>query len=103
MVLLIDTDGDMTNGFHGFDLIVNKTFSGKTCDLRNAEGKVLGQVKCEAAGSEFYVAVPRKNPGPSSDFTLRFKWSDNMQDASDAMDFIANGDAAPNGRFAYVY
>ena len=103
MVLLIDTDGDMTNGFHGYDLIVNRTFEGKKCDLRDGSGKVLGKVKCEAAGNRFFVTVPRKIPGKNNDFSLRFKWSDNMQDKSDAMDFISNGDAAPNGRFAYVY
>ena len=33
--------------------------------------------------------------------TLRFKWSDNMQNENDPIDWIINGDAAPNGRAMY--
>ena len=33
--------------------------------------------------------------------TLRFKWSDNMQNENDTIDWIINGDAAPNGRAMY--
>ena len=32
---------------------------------------------------------------------LRFKWSDNMQNENNPIDWIINGDAAPNGRALY--
>ena len=32
---------------------------------------------------------------------LRFKWSDNMQDENDPMDWLLHGDTAPNGRALY--
>ena len=35
-------------------------------------------------------------------FTFEFKWSDNMQ-TKVPMDWYINGDAAPGGRFNYVY
>jgi hypothetical protein len=34
---------------------------------------------------------------------LEFKWADNMQHPGQIEDFALNGDAAPNGRFNYVY
>ena len=38
----------------------------------------------------------------SEDFSIEFKWSDNMQDR-DVMDFYVNGDCAPMGRLNYTY
>ena len=40
---------------------------------------------------------------PGSDVRLAFKWADNLQQGGDPLEFIVNGDAAPNGRFNYVY
>ena len=34
---------------------------------------------------------------------FEFKWSDNMQDEGNIMDFYENGDVAPGERFNYVY
>jgi hypothetical protein len=31
------------------------------------------------------------------------KWADNLQHEGDVMDFYQSGDAAPSGRFNYVY
>jgi hypothetical protein len=40
----------------------------------------------------------------TGDKTFDFKWIDNIPKSSDdVMDFIGNGDAAPNGRFNYRY
>jgi len=36
-------------------------------------------------------------------FVINFKWSDNMQNEGDIMDFYVNGDVAPGGRFKYQY
>ena len=40
---------------------------------------------------------------PDQPLDFEFKWSDNMQDEGNIMDFYVNGDAAPGGRFNYVY
>ncbi len=34
---------------------------------------------------------------------FQFKWSDNMQDEGNIMDFYVNGDTMPGGRFNYQY
>jgi hypothetical protein len=34
---------------------------------------------------------------------FEFKWTDNIQQAGDIMDFYISGDAAPAGRFNFVY
>lgn len=36
-------------------------------------------------------------------FTINFKWSDNMQNEGDIMEFYINGDVAPAGRFKFRY
>ena len=36
-------------------------------------------------------------------FELEFKWVDNSQQDGDIYDFYLNGDAAPLGRFNYLY
>jgi hypothetical protein len=50
------------------------------------------------------VRIPRKElkvSGKKLDF--EFKWVDNMQDEGNIMDFYVSGDAAPGGRFNYVF
>jgi hypothetical protein len=39
----------------------------------------------------------------SGQIGMEFKWSDNMQEDGDIMDFYLHGDVAPAGRFNYVY
>ncbi|MBM7568921.1 hypothetical protein [Paenibacillus sacheonensis] len=111
MRLLIDADGNPKNGWNGFDYIVNRTgTTATTAALEQSTGgwswTPAGTVSYKASGSELHLAIPRSALGLSSlttPITLRFKWSDNMQTDGDAMDFYVNGDAAPDGRLAYVY
>jgi hypothetical protein len=39
----------------------------------------------------------------SGQIGMEFKWSDNMQQDGDIMDFYLHGDVAPAGRYNYVY
>lgn len=39
----------------------------------------------------------------NKEVNIEFKWSDNMQEDGNIMDFWLSGDAAPCGRFNYVY
>jgi hypothetical protein len=34
---------------------------------------------------------------------FEFKWSDNMQEEGNGMDFYVNGDAAPGGKSNFIY
>jgi len=61
-------------------------------------------VKLIVAGNELHLAVPRVHLGlGGGKLTSDFKWTDNIPDSGDILDFITNGDAAPNGRFNYRY
>ena len=56
-------------------------------------------------GEILVVKVKRSLLGASDDKLLNFefKWSDNMQEEGNVMDFYVNGDVAPLGRFNYHY
>ncbi|HVK06734.1 MAG TPA: hypothetical protein VM490_24930 [Armatimonadaceae bacterium] len=65
-----------------------------------------GGVRRALRGSEVEVAVPRAALGfkPGAPIALAFQWRDHVGDAdADPLNLYRNGDAAPNGRFRYVY
>ena len=51
------------------------------------------------------IAIRRTDLGLSATepLHLQFKWADNVQHEGDIMEFTLSGDAAPNGRFNYLY
>jgi hypothetical protein len=111
MLLLLDTDGDPTNGWAGFDFVVNRVVrdAGTTVVERHAGGwswEPVGEARLRAEGRELHLAMPRAllGLGPEKG-QLRFdlKWADNLPDHGDPLDFIDQGDTAPNGRFRYRY
>ena len=54
--------------------------------------------------NKLMITVPRKLlPQFSAVLNFEFKWSDNMHDSNDPLDWYLNGDAAPGGRFNWVY
>ncbi len=53
-------------------------------------------------GNRMEVRIPRKLFGKGP-LRFQFKWSDNMQETGNIMDFLVNGDVAPAGRFNYAY
>jgi hypothetical protein len=67
-------------------------------------GQINGRALQRVSGKEIELAVPRETlgiKGQSLDF--EFKWIDNAPPRCDVMDFYQYGDAAPAGRFNYVY
>ncbi|MGC9330021.1 MAG: hypothetical protein ACP5I1_20460 [Candidatus Hinthialibacter sp.] len=67
--------------------------------------ETIGFLNYHCEEREMAVRIPRNMLGiraGDEDINLRFKWSDNMQEF-DPLDWIVNGDAAPNGRFQYRY
>ncbi|MFK7910921.1 MAG: hypothetical protein AB8F34_09980 [Akkermansiaceae bacterium] len=48
------------------------------------------------------LKIGRRELGLTKDFSLRFKWSDNRQ-TTKVIDWLTDGDAAPNARFQYQY
>lgn len=111
MRLLINTDGNDTNGWKGYDYIVNRTgVTSTTTTVEKSTGgwswTSAGTVSYVASGNQMHLAIPRSMldlDDLSKPLKLQFKWSDNMQTDGDPMDFYVNGDAAPGGRLNFVY
>ena len=110
MHLYIDVNTDDAN-WETFDYILNKQtpksetvavlekFTGNGFDT-----EVVGDVEYKVNGNVMMVKIPKALLGiTSNEFTVNFKWNDNMQNDGDIMDFYNNGDTAPGGRFMYSY
>ena len=63
----------------------------------------VGQANWAVDGKQLKLIVPKTLLGLGESFELQFKWSDNMQNDGDVMDFYLYGDTAPLGRFCWVY
>ena len=64
----------------------------------------VAEVAYTVDGNRMVVTIPRSALGiGEGDFTVNFKWSDNMQTDGDIMDFYVNGDVAPGARFKYSF
>ena len=113
MTLFIDTDRSKSTGWEGYDMIVNRTRPGRnrvsvekyfpTAEKGSFTWVAAGEGTISRKGKFLVISVPRsliERDGGRLDF--EFKWSDNMQE-HDVMDFYRNGDAAPLGRFNYLY
>ena len=99
MRLYIDTDRNPATGWKGYDYRIvkgkalQKYSSGSWKDYKN--------VKSIVSGKEMMVTVP-KNGVFKQRLNFEFKWSDNMQNDNDPLDWYVNGDAAPGGRFNFI-
>lgn len=111
MMLLIDADQDHRTGWEGYDFIVNRTRRDATTGVleRNTGGwhwAAVCDVKFVVKGDQMHLAVPRAALGLGRDrgpVKIDFKWADNVPESGNILDFIDNGDVAPNGRFNYRY
>jgi hypothetical protein len=102
MRLYLDLDRNAKTGWAGYDFRVaggnklQKYQGGKWTDIQVVESVVDGK--------KLMITLPLKDLGLSNYLSdLEFKWSDNMQDEDDPLDWYVNGDAAPGGRFNYIY
>lgn len=111
MRLLLDTGGknDGKNDWEGYEYIINRLNpkDGKGTLEKSVGGwnweKVI-DVDEKIDGDRLVITVPRKAIGMDKDgFALSFKWLDNTQKDGDIMDVYVSGDAAPGGRFRYVF
>ena len=110
MLLFIDIDRDKTTGWNGYDFVVNrlnpksKTIFIERCVGNHWEWSEVGTGKMAVSGNKLELQIPEQLFGLSgTDADFEFKWSDNMQENGNIMDFYVNGDVAPGGRFNFVY
>ena len=110
MNLYIDVNTGDAN-WETFDYILNKQtpksetvavlekFTGNGFDT-----EVVGDVEYKVNKNVIMVKIPKALLGiTSNEFTVNFKWTDNVQNEGDIMDFYISGDVAPTGRFKYQY
>lgn len=110
MTLFLDTDGNGSNGWKGFDYAINLAgASSATTTLRKSTSGwnwelVSSSIAYRIQGDEMMIAVPRALLGQQTDpVKLDFKWADNWQHDGDIIDFYQDGTTAPYGRLSYVY
>jgi hypothetical protein len=111
MMLFIDTDRNKQTGWQGYDYVVNyRSPKGKKVFVSHSrQDKWLwddcGVGQMWVDDNRLMIRLPRAVLGLKADNALdfEFKWSDNMQDEGNIMDFYVNGDVAPGGRFNYVF
>ncbi len=107
MSVLLNVDADYTTGWEGYDFRISRR--GATpwlmrWDADSKEWKDVVQVTCVKAGCEMMYAVARADVQMAKDVDFDFKWIDNTPLlTTEILDFIPNGDCAPNGRFNYRY
>ena len=102
MRLYIDSDRNHHTGWYGYDYRID----GGTQLQRYDNGKwiTFKTIALAQEGQKLMISFPASSIGlKTSDLDFEFKWSDNMQDEDDPMDWYLNGDVAPGGRFNYVY
>jgi hypothetical protein len=104
MVLFLEVDGCATNGWLGYDYVVNL---GQPGLLQRHAGTgfhwtPVRRVSWKLAGHNLELSIPWKALGlrrpPAS---IDFKWADNLPLTGDWRDFTLHGDVAPNDRFNY--
>ena len=111
MRLFIDADCSHATGWEGYDYVVNRLSpTDGTTLLEACSGNSWiwdrGQrVHYEVQGNKMFVVIPRRYLGlrRGQPVRIQFKWSDNMQQEGDILDFLVNGDVAPLGRFNYSF
>lgn len=113
MMLLLDTGAataDSTD-WEEFEYIVNRTSpSGATMSVEKSSGgwnwQKTGDASFSVNGKVMQVSVPRAALGldnTSDPLTFGFKWCDNNLTDGDIMTLYTEGDAAPGGRFTFVF
>lgn len=109
MRLLLDIDRDKSTGWQGYDFLIHYSSSSDAMLVESSQNdwnwETQGTASYSIHDNVLIVQVDKTllgiNDDPGLDF--EFKWSDNMQEDGNIMDFYVNGDVAPGGRFNYRY
>jgi hypothetical protein len=109
MRLWIDIDRNKATGWEGYDYVINRINPGDSAVIEKSVNnswnwKKVGSAEYKIDGKVLQLKVNRSvlnMEGKHLDF--EFKWSDNSISDGNIMDFYVNGDAAPDGRFNYIY
>lgn len=107
MRLFIDIDLNHATGWEGYDFVINRINPGEKALLEKSKKgwnwRPVALVDYTVKDNKLVIKVPEKVLGITGKPDFEFKWSDNMQEEGNVMDFWVNGDTAPLGRFNYHY
>ncbi|MBK0382894.1 hypothetical protein I5M32_07970 [Pedobacter sp. SD-b] len=109
MNLFIDMRNRMLPDWEGYQFLVNANPKDKkTTSLAKSLGgwkwENTANVAYRVSGNKMEVKIPKKSLNINSDnFTIDFKWADNVPANEGVINFLDKGDAAPNARFNYRY
>lgn len=113
MMLLLDTGAATATStdWEEFEYIINRTSpSGGTMSVEKSSGgwnwEKTGDAAYTMNGNIMQLSVPRSALGldnTSDPLTFGFKWCDNNLTDGDIMTLYTEGDAAPGGRFTFVF
>ena len=106
MNILIQS-GETGESFMGYRYAINRTVEGdrtSVCRYENGAWKKISEGNIRVSGNTVQVRVKLSDLGlNASDFSIRFKVTDNIKNEEDPLSFFATGDAAPIGRLSYTY
>ena len=106
MNLFINSDGDYTTGWYGYDYLLNRSRDGKVLSIEKHQDGwnwiKVGDAPYAMGEKELQVKIPLSVLGMQSDIaSFDFKWADNSVTTDKIMDFYDLGDTAPDDRFNY--
>ncbi len=108
MNLYLNVDGNYTNGWEGFDFVLNRARDGHYVSVQSLSdgwnGKHIGQALYTTEAGAITIRVAKSLIGIDGTASeLLFKWADNASVNDNIMEFMDKGDTAPNDRYAYRY
>lgn len=107
MNLFINADCDDATGWYGFDYLINRNRTDSALLVERFVGtdtwafETVGSVAYTREGNTMQVKLPKAMIGFTD--TIDFKWADNSTPTGQIMEFLDQGDAAPNGRYTYRF
>lgn len=110
MTLFIDIDHNTTTGWEGYDYVINRSRNGAVCSVEKNTGgwswQKVADARYEVDGAELHIRIHLSDLGleeNQDNISFDFKWADNLPSNPKIMDFIDQGDVAPNNRFNYRF
>ncbi|MBQ7378569.1 MAG: hypothetical protein IJW70_02675 [Clostridia bacterium] len=107
MNLFINADCNDATGWYGYDFMINRSQKDGWVSVERFVGtdtwefESVGSAKYSLSGNVLQIKVSKQLIGVGD--TFDFKWADNSVPTGEIMEFLDQGDAAPNGRYNYRY
>ncbi len=109
MNLYLNTDGDVTTGWQGYDYVLNRDRDSFVVTVEKFvdhtyETEVVGGAYYYLEGDSMAIRLSKDLVGISGICErMIFKWADNADVNGDPMAFMDRGDTAPDNRFGFQY